>query len=197
MTPHYLKGNLPPPQSGSLRYNNVNKYRDIVCNTNRYMNSFFPDSIRSWNSIGVDFCSTLSITGFKQHVTNLIRPKSRPIFDISDSMGIKLIFQLRLGLSTLKFHKKKHNFVDTPDDLCDCRSACEDTTHFLSVCNIHNAARLSLRTDVLNILLPNKLEHLISNTEIYLYGHSSLSLIENKSIILSTIKFIKETNRFS
>ena len=93
------------------------------------MNSFFPDSIRSWNFVGVDFSSTLSIAVFKKNLTNLIRPKPRPIFGISDSMGFKFIFQLRLGLSPLKFHKKKHNFLDTPEDLCDCRSASEDTTH--------------------------------------------------------------------
>ena len=66
MTPQYLKNNLPPIQTGSLRYNNVTKYREISCNTTRYMNSFFPDAIRSWNSVGVDFCSTLSIAIFKK-----------------------------------------------------------------------------------------------------------------------------------
>ena len=161
------------------------------------MNSFFPDAIRSWNSVGVDFCSTLSIAIFKKNVVNLIRPKPRSIFGISDSMGIKFIFQLRLGLSPLKFHKRKHNFLDTPDDSCDCRSACEDTAHFLFTCDIHNVARLSLRTAVMDILLPNKLQHLISNTDLYLYGHSSLSFIENKNIVLSTISFIKESSRFS
>ena len=128
---------------------------------------------------------------------NLIRPKPRSIFGISDSMGIKLIFQLRLGLSPLKFHKRKHNFLDTPDDLCDCRSAREDTAHFLFTCDTHNVARLSLRTAVMDILLRNKLQHLTSNTELYLYGHSSLSLIDNKNVVLSTINFIKESNRFS
>ena len=197
MTPQYLKNNLPPLQTGSSRYNDVTKYREIPCNTTRYLNSFFPDSIRSWNFVGVDFSSTLSIAVFKKNLKNLIRPKPRPIFGISDSMGIKFIFQLRLGLSPLKFHEKKHNFLDTPEDLCDCRSACEDTAHFLFTCDIHNVARVSLRTTVLDILLPRQLQHLISNTELYLYGHSSLSRIENKGIVLSTIKFIKESNRFS
>ncbi len=128
---------------------------------------------------------------------NLIRPKSRTIFGISDSTGIKFIFQLRLGLSPLKFHKKKHNFLDTPSDLCNCGYACEDTPHFLFICDAYNEVRLSLRTAVMDILLPNNLQHLISNTELYLYGHSSLSVMENKNILLSTIKFIKESNRFS
>ena len=152
---------------------------------------------RSWNSVGVDFCSTLSIAIFKKNVVNLIRPKPRSIFGISDSMGIKFIIKLRLGLSPLKFHKRKHNFLDTPDDSCDCRRACEDTAHFLFTCDIHNVARLSLRTAVMDILLPNKLQHLISNTDLYLYGHSSLSFIENKNIVLSTISSIKESKKFS
>ena len=180
LTPQYLNQSLPPLQSGSLRYSNAPKYREIFCNTTRYMNSFFPDAVRSWNSVGVDFSSTLSIAVFKKNLTNLIRPKPRPTFGISDCSGVRFIFQLRLGLSPLKFHKKRHNFLDTLEDLCDCGSACEDTAHFLFSCDFHNAARLSLRSTMLAILLPNKSQHLISNTELYLYGHSSLSLMENE-----------------
>ena len=45
MTPQYLKDNIPPskPRRGS---NNRNVYRNIFCNTTRYMNSFFPDAVK-------------------------------------------------------------------------------------------------------------------------------------------------------
>ena len=43
--------------------------------------------------------------------------------------GIKHIFRLKLGPSHLKAHKKRHNFLDTPD-LYDCRDAPEDSFHF-------------------------------------------------------------------
>ena len=50
-TPSYLKGNLPPNCralfSGDIR----NTFREIICKSNRYMNSFFPDAIALWNII--------------------------------------------------------------------------------------------------------------------------------------------------
>ena len=55
MTPRYLSKNLPLQRSGSLRLNGPTKYQEYFCNTTRYMNSFFPDPIRSWNNIGVTF----------------------------------------------------------------------------------------------------------------------------------------------
>ena len=38
---------------------------------------------------------------------------------------------------------------------------------------------------------------LINQPHLYLYGHQSLNDSENKKIILSTIKFIKDTQRFT
>ena len=157
------------------------------------MNSFFPDSIRSWNNIGVTFCSASSIAIFKKNIFGLIRPNPRPlVFTIPRAY---FLFLLRLGLSPLKWHKKRHNFADTPNDWCDCRSAPEDTSHFLLFCNLHDLPRVALRTSVSYILFHNNLQGLSDNIELYLYGHPSLSLIENKNIVLSTIKFIKDSNR--
>ena len=33
--------------------------------------------------------------------------------------------------------------------------------------------------------------------KVYLYGHDSISDVENKAILSATIKFIKDTNRFT
>ena len=94
------------------------------------MNSFFPDSIKIWNSIGIDFSQVNSYPIFKKNISNLIRPNVRSIFGIYDPIGLKFLYQLRVGLSPLKYHKKRLNFQDTPDDLCDCMSEPEDTTMF-------------------------------------------------------------------
>ena len=48
-TPSYLNDKLPPKcralLSGNIRYT----FREIICKSNRYMNSFSPDAIASWN----------------------------------------------------------------------------------------------------------------------------------------------------
>ena len=45
----------------------------------------------------------------QNYSTSSIPPK-KSIFGIHDHCGIKLLFQLRVGLSPLKGHKKNHNF---------------------------------------------------------------------------------------
>ena len=41
------------------------------------------------------------------------------------------------------------------------------------------------------------LSHLEDHSELYLYGDPSINGLDNKKIILATIKYIKETRRFS
>ena len=36
----------------------------------------------------------------------------------------------------------------------------------------------------------------IANTELYMYGHSSLKNLDNQKILEATIEYIKNTNRF-
>ena len=62
------------------------------------------------------------------------RPKPKCIYGIHDPIGLHYLFQLRTGLSPLKSHKRHHNFLDTPNDTCNCRQAAEDTNHFLFDC---------------------------------------------------------------
>ena len=119
------------------------------------------------------------------------------MYGIHDPLGLKYLFQLRVGLSPLKCHKKKHNFIDTPNDWCECRSSPEDVSHFLFYCHLHALPRTDLCSTVSNVLAAKNLNHLINNDELYLYGHESLNLIDNKTILLASIKFFKESNRFS
>ena len=60
LTPNYLTENLPSKRR--LLYGNINPniYQQISCNTARYKNSFFPDSIKAWNNLG--FFSFLYVT---------------------------------------------------------------------------------------------------------------------------------------
>ena len=48
-TPSYLKDNLPPNCRALFNGNTRKTFRQIICKSNRYMNSFFPDAVASWN----------------------------------------------------------------------------------------------------------------------------------------------------
>ena len=55
-------------------------------------------------------------------------------FGIHDPLGLRYIFQLRVGLSSLRCHKNRHNFIDTPSDICLYTQGIEDTNHSLFLC---------------------------------------------------------------
>ena len=89
-----------------------------------------------------------------------------------------------------------HNFDDTLSDLCHCSQGIEDTDHFLFKCPLDVTHRPVLATSVIGILLKYNISHLGNLVHIYLYGHRSISYDDNKADLLSTIKFIKDTERF-
>ena len=116
LSPVYLRENLPPIRDHSSRSNSSHSYHDIACKTSRYKDSFFPDSISSWKNIGIEFSSASSISQFKKYIIDLIRPTPRQTFGIHEPVGLRYLFQLRVGLSPLKCHKRRHNFADPPND---------------------------------------------------------------------------------
>ena len=102
-----------------------------------------------------------------------------------------------MSLSPQRSHKRRHNFADTPSESCSCNQDIEDTCHFLFSCPVYAIQRATLAASVKNILQKNNLNYLGNNSKLYLYGHPSLNSTENKKIILATIKYIKESIRFS
>jgi len=190
-TPSYLKEKLPP------HHGSRNSFRKIHARSDRYMNSFFPNSISSWNIFISNFANMPSFSKLKSHVTSLLRPKARSIFGIHDPAGVHYIFQLRIGVSPLRSHKKRLNFADTPSEICSCGHGIENTNHFLFECPFYTTQRASLATSVIQILLNNNLNHLGNQSKIYLYGHFSMNNTDNKAVLLSTIKYLKDTERFS
>ena len=53
----------------------------------------------------------------KANILSRIRPIQKNIFGIHDPLGLRYLFQLRVGLSPLRHHKKLHNFADTPSEI--------------------------------------------------------------------------------
>ena len=126
-TADYLKEKLPPNRSPFLRY----VFQNFRCKTDRYKNSFFPNAISLWNEFITHFEDFPSYAVLRSHLHSFFRPKLKSIFGLNDKSGISVLFQLRLGLSSLKAHKKRHNFVDTPSAICECGQGIETTNHFL------------------------------------------------------------------
>ena len=127
-----------------------------------------------------------------------IKPIKKSVFNVRDENGIRYIFQLRVGLSPLRAHKKQHNFKDTPDDRCPCGNGIETTEHFLLKCSLYQMQRETLLSSVNPIIsVISPVNTCNDPAEILLYGNEKLNPYQNKLILMATISFIKTTERFS
>ena len=135
-TPSYLKDKLPSKHRHFFNSPLFNVFREIKFKTNRYMNSFFPRAISSWNIIISHFEDFPSFDCLKDHVLPLVRPVNKIIFGVHDLLGLRYLFQLRVSLSPLRSHKSRHNFID----ICHCKQGVEDIPSF----NVHKNHILSL-----------------------------------------------------
>ena len=165
--------------------------------THRFKNSFYPDAIHSWNNIGPDLRQTEKISAFKSVIAGMIIPEEKSIFNIHH-INLRYFYQLRVGLSPLRAHKFRHNFQDTPNDLCMCQSGIESTIHFLLHCPIYDDQREVLMSIVQPII------HGLSNisndksmSKILLYGSKSLNPTQNKEILNATLVYAQTTGRFT
>ena len=151
-TPSYLKDKLPPNCRALFNGNTLNTFRQIICKSNRYMNSFFPDAVASWNIFIKHFDDVTSFDLLKNHINTFFRPKTKHIFGIHDPSGLRYLFQSRVSLSPLKSHKFRHTFADTPSEICRCHQGIGDTNHFLFSCPAYATPRTTLAASVTNIL---------------------------------------------
>ena len=68
-TPSYLNDKLPPNCRALFSGSTRNTFRQIICKSNRYMNSFFPDAVASWNIFIKHFDDVPSFDLLKKHNT--------------------------------------------------------------------------------------------------------------------------------
>ena len=195
-SPPYLYEHIPQLRIPIYGQRRPKTLHEIKCRTAKYTNSFFPNCVKAWNNMCDEIRNSDSLMIFKTKLFSLIRPPKKSIFDIHKPTEIKHIFRLRLGLSELKSHKKRHNFLDTPNDICSCNQASADTFHYLLRCGLFAPQRDRLLTYVQIILNKYNLVNLLDNVDVFLYGHRNISIDDNKNILLATMKFINETGRF-
>ena len=97
---------------------------------NFFQNSFFPAAIKEWNRLDRHIRKSDRISIFKKRILNFIRALPNKVLNSNNPQGLKLLTRLRLLLSHLRYHKFKHNFLDTINPLCSCGSDIETTLHF-------------------------------------------------------------------
>ena len=114
LAPSYLTDHIPRRNIIDFHLRNRNE-NPPLSRTQRYENSFFPYTIKSWKNLDNEAKSKPSVQSFKKYLNDFIRPLGHPVFEIRDIFGIKLLTKIRVGFSDLRDHRFNHNFnCDSP-----------------------------------------------------------------------------------
>ena len=79
------------------------------------------------------------------------RPTPKPVYNIHDPNGLRLLTRLRLGFSHLNEHKFNHNFKECVNPLCSCSLKVESVSHFLLHCHYFTDIRKTLFNELQSI----------------------------------------------
>ena len=185
LTSEYLINHVPSPRTHLFGTRSGNDIPSIISKTTSYMNSFYPHAVKIWNDIGPDLRKPTRLSIFKSNILKIIRPRKKNFVNIHDPKGMKRLFQLRVGLSPLRHHKKRHNFKDTPTDTCRCKMSAETTAHFLAYCNLFTEERVHMFQAINPIIESNGL--ILPSDDMFveflLYGHDTLSVDDNTAVL--------------
>ena len=107
----------------------------FYCRIDVFKYSYFPATIMEWKKLDVTLRKSESLPYFRNALLNIGRPTAKPIYNIHNPIGLKLLTRLRLGLSHLNEHKFKHNFQDCINPLCTCSLEIESLSHFFLHCH--------------------------------------------------------------
>ena len=141
--------NFIPPVRQSQRHPST--FNSISCRAEYFQNSFFPCVIVKWNKLKPEIRRSGSYDIFRKSILNFTRPSESKVYNINDTIGIKLITRLRLGFSHSCEHKIKHNLRDTLKPLCSCSVEVYSTSHYFLRCHFFDALRALLMNNLRNI----------------------------------------------
>ena len=138
----------------------------------------------------------VSSNKFREIILSFIRPKESSFFATHDTKGLKILTCQRLNFSLLNEHKFRHGFRDAVDPMWKCGLETVITLHFLLRCSLFSIIRTELLDDISTVdsFLTNYPDEKLLN--ILLYGSEYLSFKTNRSILKSTIKVLKISERF-
>ena len=206
LSPLYLS-QICQPTASSTRYatrsaNNMNNIRVPRCRTSYFKKSFFPSSIRYWNSLDYSIRNLDSLSLLKRRIKDKYGYKRPPPHYYSGLRAASFWhIRLRLGMSQLSAHLFPFGFDESPS--CSCGVTQETFSHYLLDCPLYAAQREKLLVANRNIIAPTlhaaTLPALDKDAyiKILLFESKDLSSEENILLFRATQNFILNSDRFS
>ena len=195
--PTYLSEHIPSRRVTQYTLRRERNEITPLSRTERYANSYFPYSIKMWKELDDEAKSKPSVQSFKTYLNSFIRPPGHSFFGVRDKFGVKLLTKIRVGFSDLRDHRFDHNF-NCASPTCLCGSEDESAVHYFLCCPRYVRHRTELLSKISEIVtsdvsvLPD--DHLY---HILVYGSNVYNPVSNGLIITETIRYIRNTGRFT
>ena len=162
---------------------NETNLQTIPAISQQYYNSFLPSTTRIWNSLTDDTKNSPSVESFKHKLNNNIT-KPPPYYFSGSRLGQIYHARIRLNCS-LRYHLFQKNIIDNP--VCEC-GEIENTSHFFLHCNLYGQLRHALLDRVSTYCQPT--------VNVFLYGNTDLTDVENAELFSAVQDYILKTKRF-
>ena len=116
---------------------------------------------------------------FQNALTKSGKPIPKPIYNVHNPVGLKLLTRLRLGLSHLNQLKFNHNFQDCSNPLCSCSLKVKSVSHFFLHCHYYSNICSALLNELqsIDINLINREDDIVA--EALLYGSTKFDTNQN------------------
>ena len=159
--------------------------------------SFFPYAILGQNKLDKNIQQSKTTKTFRHSLLNIDRPTPRPVYNIRNPTGLKLLARVTLEFSHLNEYKFHHNFRDCVNLLCHCSLEVESSSHFFLHCHYQNDIRKTLFHELQSVdeNILNHSDNVI--VELLLYVSKKFNFQQNCSLLGSAIKFILKSERFN
>ena len=197
LTPAYLYNDLN--DTCALNSRHITRLCNPKCRLSKYRNSFFPSSVKLWNSLSHEIKSnSASVLAFKNQICK-VNVSDKMIIDVYNSFSGfygRTMTQLRLGLSNLRGDLFSFHLTENPMSPL-CLNFFESNIHFFCDC----AGLVQQRNffiSKLSTIVPDILSYKArSFVKLCLFGSNEYSSELNSSILKMTVEFIKSSDRFS
>ena len=200
LVPTYLSSLIPEMREQRYDLRKTNSIVAPKCRTDTLKSSFSRTVSMSGTTLVWEFREERSLSLFRTRLIGLVRPMKGQMYGIHDLFGVRRLTQLRVGLSPLRDHTFRHNFLDTNDPMRMSNEGIENTIHYMLLCQEYTVHRTVLLGKLVPICASYGVDCKRLSSDglllLLLYDNNAFNESSNKNILSATVFYINSTNKF-
>ena len=153
--------------------------------TDVFKYSFVQSKILEWNKLDRTMQQSTIKLSFRNSLLKIGQTTPKPVYNMFDSNGLKLLTRLGLRFSYLDENRFNHNFNNCVNLLCHCSLEIESVSHFFLHCHCFTDIRKTICNESQSVK-----ENILSQSvtvivELSLHGSNKFKFQQNCSLVKS------------